>query len=99
MRVGERKATICLYVWEFKIKALSYKYWHQMLQGDRWLVGCYLPLPPLGYQLVGHNVTVEIMLYFLKASCAYRDVQCSIPFPATFLFQALVCSLFALCLQ
>ena len=31
-RVGENKETICLCVWRFEIKALSYKYWHQMLQ-------------------------------------------------------------------
>lgn len=31
-RVGEGKETICLYVWGFEIKVLSYKYWHQMLQ-------------------------------------------------------------------
>lgn len=63
-------------------------------KGDRWLVGCFLPLPPLGYQLVGHSDAGEIMLYFSKASHAYRDVHCSIPFPAPSLMQALVCFLF-----
>lgn len=31
-RVSESKETICLYIGGFEIKALSYKYLHQMLQ-------------------------------------------------------------------
>lgn len=73
--MGESKETICVFG-GLKLRLSLTNIGTRCFRGDRWLVGCYLPLPRLRSQLAGHSDTGEITLYFWRAGCAYGDVQC-----------------------
>lgn len=90
--VRVRRQSVCMFG-GLKLRFSLTNIGTRCFRGDRWLVGCYLPLPPLRYQLVGHSDAGETCCTFERL--AMPTVMCSaVPFPAPSLLQALVCCLF-----